>query len=168
MPLIVETGSGLANADSFISVADADTYFTDRGNTVWAGSTTVKEQALRKATDFMQGRYIRKWKGERTHETQALAWPRENVNDADGYDLDSNVVPEAVRRACAELAVRSLTASLLPDDTTPGITSESVSIPGPISKSVTYAGSKTASPTYTAVDRMLSPYLIDTDTAERG
>lgn len=168
MPLIVETGSGFNNAESFISVADADSYFSARGNTAWTGTETVKEQALRKATDFMQGRYINRWKGTRTHETQALAWPRENVTDADGYSLQSNVVPREVKHACAELAVRSLTTTLLPDNLTPGIKSESVSIPGPISKSVSYAGAKTSAPAFLAVDRMLTHYLIETDMAERG
>jgi hypothetical protein len=168
MPLIVETGSGLSNAESFISVADADSYFAARGNAAWTGTDTVKEQALRKATDFMQGRYINRWKGTRTHETQALAWPRENVTDADGYALQSSVIPKEVKYACAELAVRSLTASLLPDNLTPNIKSESVSIPGPISKSIAYTGAKTSAPAFLAVDRMLIPYLVDTDTAERG
>jgi hypothetical protein len=39
MTLIVETGQGLPDAESFISVADADTYFTARGNAVWAALT---------------------------------------------------------------------------------------------------------------------------------
>lgn len=168
MALIVEDGSGLSTAESFISVADADAYFTARGNAAWTGSSTVKEQALRKATDFMQGRYASRWKGTRKTSGQALAWPRLAVIDPDGWDVSDTIVPSAVKNACAELAVRSLTTTLLPDDTKPGIKSEGVSIPGPISKNVEYAGAKTVAPTYTAVDRMLEPLLTPGDLAERG
>jgi hypothetical protein len=54
MALITETGAGLANAESLISVADADTYHSGVGNTDWAAlSVTDKEQALRRATQYM-------------------------------------------------------------------------------------------------------------------
>ena len=35
MALIVEDGTGLANAESYVSVADATTYHTNYGNTAW-------------------------------------------------------------------------------------------------------------------------------------
>lgn len=168
MALIVENGSGLPDAEAFISVADADTYFTNRGVTAWAGSATVKEQALRKATDYMQGRYGHRWKGSRKFSTQALAWPRVGVLDADDFSVSDSIVPTPVKNACAELAMRSLTTTLLPDDSSPGIKSEAVSIPGPISKSVQYAGSKTKTPYFPAVDDMLRAFLISNDYAERA
>lgn len=168
MALIVEDGSGLSNAESFISVADANTYFTNRGITAWTGSDAVKEQALRKATDYMQGRYGRRWKGTRKFDSQALAWPRVGVLDADDYSVSDTIVPTPVKYACAELAVRSLTTSLLPDDTAPGIKSESVSIPGPISKSVSYTGSKSKTPYFPVVDDLVRQYMISNDYAERA
>ena len=52
MSLVVEDGTGKADAESYISVADADTYHSNRGNTDWAAlTTTEKEQLLRGATD---------------------------------------------------------------------------------------------------------------------
>jgi hypothetical protein len=115
MALETEDGTAKANAESLITVADADTYFTGRGITNWATlSTTEKEQALRRATDFMEQAYGQKWKGERTTHTQALSWPRYEVC-ANGFDVDSDVVPVAVQRACAEMALRAAAGELAPD-----------------------------------------------------
>jgi hypothetical protein len=168
MALIVETGNGLADAESYISIADADTYFLNRGITAWSGSDHHKEEALRRATDYMEGRYYGQWKGQRKYPEQALAWPRVEVFDTDGYEISDSSVPVQVKRACAEYAMRALTATLLPDETAPGITSESVSIPGPISKSVSYSGTKTTMSVYYAVDRILRPVLIPSDSMERS
>ena len=46
MTLIVEDGTGLANAESYVSVADATTYHANIGNTAWAAITSdaTKEQ----------------------------------------------------------------------------------------------------------------------------
>jgi hypothetical protein len=46
MALIVEDGTGLANAESYVSVADATTYHANIGNTAWA----VYRQSLRDIT----------------------------------------------------------------------------------------------------------------------
>ena len=41
MALETETGTGSATAESFCSVADADTYHAARGTTLWATLTTA-------------------------------------------------------------------------------------------------------------------------------
>ena len=80
MALIVEDGTGKSDAESFISVADADTYHSNRGNTDWASLlTAAKEQNLRKATDYICQVYRMKWAGTRVNGTQALDWPRAYV-----------------------------------------------------------------------------------------
>ena len=40
MALTVEDGTGLVNADAYISVADADTYFLASANATWAAATS--------------------------------------------------------------------------------------------------------------------------------
>lgn len=118
MALTVEDGTGLADAESFISVADATSYHANRGNAAWAAlaSDTVREQALRKATDYMEAAYRMKWAGKRVSVDQALSWPRYDVpmRDAGSY-YDSDSVPAAVANACAELALRAASAELAPD-----------------------------------------------------
>lgn len=141
MALIVEDGSGLPNAESYISVEDADAYFSARGNASWAALTVeAKEAALRLATDYMSAAYGGKWCGKRLTDTQALDWPR---TGRDG-------IPEALKRQCAELAVRASTGPLMADQGA-AVQSETV---GPIS--VTYAkGGSTGAVRYTAVDSAL-------------
>ncbi|KGQ19929.1 Phage protein [Lysobacter dokdonensis DS-58] len=151
MALIVEDGSGVAGAESYISVADADTYFAARGNAAWAALTTdQKEQALRKGTDYMEARY--RWRGDRVADGQALSWPRSCVY-AFGYSVDADIVPERVQRACAELAVRASADDLSPD-VGAQVKQETV---GPIS--VTYADGARQTTAYKAVDAMLAPYV---------
>lgn len=153
MTLIVEDGTGLSTAESYISVADADTYFAARANATWAALlTAAKEAALRAATDYMEGRYGQLWKGARTSETQALSWPRYDVC-VHGFAVASDAVPVPVARACADLAVRASADDLLADQGAQ-VTQETV---GPIS--VSYAPGARQVTRYAAVDERLGPYL---------
>ena len=74
MALIVEDGTGLSTSEAYISVADASTYFTARGNTTWAAISTddLREAYLRQATEYMTQVYRSRWEGVRYSETQAL------------------------------------------------------------------------------------------------
>lgn len=153
MSLIVETGTGSATAESYISVVDADAYFLARNNAAWAAlSTADKEAALRKATDYMTATYRSRWQGARVYPSQALDWPRADVIIEDVGVLIT-VVPEMVKRACAELALKAATAELNPD-LTQGVLQETV---GPIS--VTYDKASPQRTRYAAIDAMLQPYL---------
>lgn len=120
MALIVEDGSGMANAESYVSVANADTYHSNLGNASWALlTTTVKEQLLRKATNYMVQMYRYAWAGIRKNDTQSLDFPRFLVPKYDNgamysyYDEDS--VPKEVQDACCEFALKANSASLAPD-----------------------------------------------------
>jgi len=163
MALIVEDGTGRTDAESYISVTDATAYFAARGNTTWAGlaSDTVREQLLRKATDYMAQMYRVRWAGSRVTTTQALDWPRAWVPFKDapsGYGAcqpyyPNNAVPLVVAHACAELAVRAASSDLAPD-VGAQVKQETV---GPIS--VTYADGARQVNAYKAVDAMLAPFF---------
>jgi hypothetical protein len=115
MSLVTENGTGLATAESYISVADADARHAVFGNTAWAAlGTSAKEIALRKATAYMVQQYRARWAGERINSTQALDWPRWGVT-VGCYYVDSDSVPVTVADACADLALRALTEDLAPD-----------------------------------------------------
>jgi hypothetical protein len=167
MALSVETGTGASTSDSYISLVAAATYHTDRGNTAWAAlaSDAVREQCLRKATDYMVGAYRQRWKGVRLNATQALDWPRFNVylepvlNGAVSdypYLVASNIVPVEVQRACAELALKAATATLL-DDTSQQVIREKV---GPIE--VEYDKYSSQNTKYSFVESLLAPYFSTT------
>lgn len=149
MALEVEDGTGKANADSYISVADADAYFAARGITLWATLQEIeKEQALRRATDFMERRYGAQWTGQRLTLSQALSWPRTGVV-YQGWLLPSDTVPMQVVKACAELGFRAAGGELDPD-LGAQVKSEAV---GPIA--VTYADGARQQVKFQAIDAML-------------
>jgi len=129
LALIVEDGTGIANAESLCSVAFADAFLDGIGQASWALlTTTSKEQALRRATLYMQQVYRMRWAGDRVTTTQALDWPRVGVPRRDvgswgawGYyggfvsEYASNVVPSEVQQACAKLAYKAVAGDLSPD-----------------------------------------------------
>lgn len=160
MPIVVETGSGLPNADSYVSVAEADTYhlaFTS--GTAWSSATTTdKERALRVATQFIDTRYGPRFQGRRVDLQQSLQWPRAWVTDNDGFDIASDVVPTKVRHATCELARRALSADLVTDSKTGEIRRTLVEI-GPIKKEVEYESGQSEQVLYTIVEDLLFPLL---------
>lgn len=165
MPLIVETGGASSTSESYVSVTDADAYFFGRGVVAWASLTTAdKEAALRRAVDYMTATYRLRWTGYRATDTQALDWPRQDVPRADGFGgflgsfngsgyYPSNIVPIEVQRANAELAFKAASGELLAD-TEQAIKSETV---GPLQ--TVYQDNSTSTKRYSAVDRMLAPFL---------
>ncbi len=107
MALTVETGAGLANAESFVSVANAQTYLENLGalSSSWTGATVDRqEDALRAATVYLEAVYRGRWPGSINLETQALAWPRTGGYDQEERLIDSDSVPLAVAKACAVAA----------------------------------------------------------------
>jgi len=154
MALTVEDGTGLSAAESYISVADADTRHTNNGSTLWPGSLTTaeKEQALRRATIYMEQAYRLRWKGTRLLRAQALSWPRYGAI-VDGWDIDSNVVPSDVANVCADLALKAAAGDLALD-LERGIKREKV---GPLETE--YDTFSPQAKRYPSIDMALGPYL---------
>lgn len=153
MAIVTEDGTGLATAESYISVADADTRHAALGNTTWAALTdAAKEILLRKATEYMVQTYRGRIKGSRRLATQALDMPRTGMT-IDGYAADYDEVPAPWENACADLALKANSATLLADQTQ-GVVKEKL---GPIETE--YDVNSRRDKQYAAIDRMLSPYL---------
>lgn len=109
MPLIVETGAGVANADSLTSVAFADDFHAKRGNVAWGPlDLEVKEQLLRKATDYAVNVYAPHLAGRTLFVNQTLPFPR--------FPWGA-VVPTIIQQAIAELALIARTTPLMPNIT---------------------------------------------------
>lgn len=76
MTLTVETGVGLANADSYVSAADALSYATANG-LAWPTDVPAQEAAVRRATMWIDATYRSRFPGyRRNRRLQALEWPR--------------------------------------------------------------------------------------------
>lgn len=158
MTLTVEDGTGLETAESYLSVADADTYHADRNNTAWTDySTAEKEAALRKATQYIDGRWGGRFPGAQLTDTQALCWPRDPNDWPD-------VLPKPLIHSCAELALRAAAEDLMPDlDRGGAVQSQSV---GPLS--VSYFEGAAPGKTYPWVDRLMARLIGSTGTLVRS
>lgn len=167
---IVEDGSGKSNANSYVSVADADQYHENASaSTDWSGAEeSVKEQALRLATQYLDAQYGGRWRGTKASRDQALAWPRSYAYDDDDYLYDSDAIPQKLADAASELALRVIEGDTLLDDISePGIVkSESVTL-GPLEKDVEYMGGKSQVKDYSLIRAQLKA-LLQPRGVERG
>lgn len=163
MALIVEDGAGRADAESFASVAEADTYHAARGQGDAWDAADDKEVALRLATDYLEQAFRGRWLSFRTTAAQRLSWPRAWVTLPDapyGYGswaafVPNNVVPLEVKQACMELALRTLSGPLAPDLTRTTVM-EKV---GPIE--VQYNRSAPAFTQLRSIEMLLAPFLTN-------
>lgn len=118
MSLVVEDGTGLTNAESYVSIADCNAYAVARGLAFPLTPTDVAEQALRRATAALDGMYQGRFPGFKLmRRPQALQWPRVSAIDRVGYPILANEMPKELIAACCEMAIRELASpgSMAPD-----------------------------------------------------
>lgn len=191
MAFTVEDGTGVVDANSYIAEAEFRSYHADRGVDVTTLTQAQVEQSCVRATDYIDKRFGRRFRGWRESKSQGLEWPRIDAIDNDGYLLD--LLPKQLRHATAEYALRAhYLGQLAPDpalqvptrDTTGSGTTESAGQVrsktekvGPIEESTQYAdtassGTRTTSasvlldgtviPAYPAADLLLEELLTST------
>jgi len=178
MALVTENGTGLVGAESYVSVADWKTYALKNYAVTDTVADDAIEQALRRSTRYIDGRYRNRFLGYRTSAyTQALEWPREAVvlnwlpegasyaywlgyNAVAGQILANNAIPQMLKDAVAEAAIRELAnpGSLTPDRTPARqVLQQTV---GPIT--TVYANVAASRPIVTVIDEILAPLLSRT------
>jgi len=162
MAFVVETGAGLSDANAYLSVAAFKAYHDDRGNSYYGYSDTLIEQAIVRASDYLDTRFG--FIGMRLQVTQSMEWPRTNAFYWDGRTA-SSMVPAEVMEAVAEYALRALSKSLTPDPVADSsgrnVQSETKTV-GPISVSKQYsqAGSFVSFTPYPIVDNRLRELVL--------
>lgn len=172
LTLTVQDNTGsVANANSYLTVAEFKAYQDDRGGDYSAYSDPQISVALIKATDYVDTRFRYAGK-KRLGRDQTTEWPRTSVWDRDRFYV--NDVPLEIKEATAEYAFRALTTTLAPDpdqsDTGARIQSKTETV-GPLSESVTYvAGAGYTLPKYPAADQKLlkSGFVRTGGTLARG
>jgi hypothetical protein len=115
MTLVLETGSGVANSNSYVSTGTLETYCDDRAITLASGD---EEGALIRATAYLDNTYRTRFPGQRKlFRNQGLEWPRVGVVDMNGFPVADNAIPIEIIRATCEAAIRELAApgALAPD-----------------------------------------------------
>ena len=107
MSLIVEDGTGVPNAESYVSISDADEHFAALENSSWTrASSDLKENALKNASAYSD---LYSYPGYLLNAQQGLKWPRAKAYDQDGRRLLG--LPTALRAAVLELAAEMINKS---------------------------------------------------------
>lgn len=154
MALIVEDGSGVANANSYVTVDEYRDYAEPRGVVLPASDTDAETQLIL-AMDYLE---IQPWSGMQTYDPQSLAWPREQIYIS--YNLIADdVIPNKIKFAQMQLAIQvNAGIDLMP--TVAGGTSSVVREKvGPLETE--YATSLTVGtqPYFASIRALLGPYL---------
>jgi len=101
---VVETGDGVAGANSYASVQ----YFRDHHDSRAVDTSSIADAAVQAmlvaASDYIDAKFGRRFRGYRKTKAQPLQWPRTNAIDRDGYLLEG--VPRQVATAASELGLR--------------------------------------------------------------
>ena len=102
MPAAIDATLGGTSANSYVTLAAANTYFeTVPDSSTWANKTDdQKNRSLISATRWIDALTFY---GDRCTETQALKWPRDEYK-VDGIDLVCTLIPEGIKVATYELA----------------------------------------------------------------
>jgi len=151
--MTLTTTIGGASSDSYITLAEWITYATAQGWTL-TGTDDQKEAYLRRAALAVDVSY--RFVGQPQYQDQKREWPRIYTGLVNGWPIDPDTIPGAVKDAQAELAYLIM-GGADPLATYEGAIESERSKVGPIERDRTYLGGK-ARPRYTAVDRILAPY----------
>jgi hypothetical protein len=134
--LIIENGSIVDNANSFVTAAEMVAYAALRGVAITA-DTTTQEQQIILAMDYLVSRE-QSMKGTRVSDLQELPYPRFNVR-YNGYYITGSEIPKELKNAQIELAIQLGSTELLLSEKTDNV--QSISLDGVISKSFFSGGS---------------------------
>lgn len=99
MALVIETGLGIADANSYVSLADAQAYLAARG--------LVDEAALLTEAHLLAGMdalSLLDYDGQRVDAVQALPFPRSGITLSDNRPLADDAIPNELKQAQAWMA----------------------------------------------------------------
>jgi hypothetical protein len=104
MAFVAEDGTGLSNATSYVTVDEFKDHHTDRGRFTTGDYTDTEIQnACVNATEYVDKRWGRRFRGYRSTRAQALEWPRLDAIDDDDYTLPER--PKQLLKATSEYAL---------------------------------------------------------------
>ena len=163
--LIVEDGSIVTNANSYVDYDYAENYHTLRGNSAWAdGNSTEKQYAIIRATQAIDSIYKGKWKGNPTkYGTQELEWPRSGVT-VGSNSINDDIIPAAIKKSVCEAALRELTS---PNSMTPDLErgGEIKRVKADVVE-VEYMDGANSTTTFTAIDGLLADLVTGTSASD--
>ena len=152
MALIIEDGTIVANANSYVTVAELDAFAALRGVTL-PTLEADKEVLLISGTDYTETFWDR-YQSNTVDQTQVLQFPRLNVW-VNGFSVPSNSIPQTLKNAQMQAAIESISGSLTPN-TGKNIKKEKVDV---IEVEYQDGTGSLYAPTFPNVDKYLKPLL---------
>lgn len=133
---IVEDGSIVAGANSYVPLSFAQDYHDSAGHAVWSlFGTSVQQSSLVRATAALDKRWGLHYKGHRKYFNQTLLHPRWGMYWPDGQIIAlSNVIAPQLMQATCELALRAAIIGEIYPDSVPLVPAQNFggnSIPTP-------------------------------------
>lgn len=164
MTIIVETGSIVANANSYVSVTDVRNYATLRGKGTLPATDAAIEPYIIQAADYLEARRDG-YKGTRVNPaTQQMQFPRNNVLIDDDYIIPNTSIPTMLKNAQCELVCLQIINSV---DLAPIVTGGFIKSAKVGDIAVEYSENirSNAQPTLPTVENFIAPLL---ETANAG
>jgi len=164
LAIVVENGTNVSNANSYISLADANSYHSDMGNTTWTGTEAVKTLALVLATRSLHALYGKDLESYPQYVTQVMLFPRLGFYDYYDRWTPHSVIPQAIKDAQCEIALlHVIGTSIYPFDKKDNyLTQHNVSV-GDISESKSYSKPVIDEKYdgFRKIDMLMFPYLVN-------
>lgn len=157
MALVIEDGSEVSTANSYVTVAEIRTYATTRGVTTIPAVDAEVEVLAIKSMDYLESlrsQYV----GSKAGEDQPLSWPREDVY-IDGYYFASDDIPQELKDAQCQLSIEAVTEELQPNRGGRTIVKEKVDV---IEVEYAARGAVSDYTQFAKVDSLLEPLLTFT------
>lgn len=102
--LVVESGAGIASANTYASADWIDDYCEDRGYDTWeTGGSDEAVAAILRSMNYLESL---NFKGTKYVQDNPLEFPRGQLIDRNGYLIGYNEIPVQLKKALAEGAVR--------------------------------------------------------------
>lgn len=105
MAFTLEDGTGVSGANAYISDTYFTTYHTDRGVDATYTATEIQQHIIR-ASDYVDKRFGRRFRGFKLRSDQGREWPRLDAYSDDDHTLSG--VPDKLEFAIAEYSLLSL------------------------------------------------------------
>lgn len=103
MSVVVEDGTVVAGANSFVEVADVRSFAAARGYAGLSLDDAVVEAQLVQATDYLNS-FEDRYRGDRVSADQELSWPRANAT-VNGFDIEEDHIPALLKKAQMQLTI---------------------------------------------------------------
>lgn len=154
--ITVEDGSGLTNSNSYVTLEEANAYFTAKGVVL-----TLTDETLVNATQYVDVTYSNSFNGKKATFEQALEWPRSTFWSTQGFRIESFTIPKVLKTAVFEAARLATTQDLFDTSSNENdnIISKTQSVEGAVSQSITYSSPTKQNPK-AGIARFMSSILV--------